>query len=178
MKPIRAWAAEAAHQALKRFDFDPGPLLPTDVEIAVEYCGLCHSDLSVVRDEWGVSSFPLVPGHEAIGRIVALGDQALGLKLGQRVGLGWTAASCMHCRLCLGGDQHLCGQALPTMLGGHHGAFADRVRGHWAWAIPLPEGLDPASAGPLLCGGVTVFSPRHTFGIRPADRVGVVGIGG
>jgi uncharacterized zinc-type alcohol dehydrogenase-like protein len=83
----------------------------------------------------------------------------------------------MHCHECLSGDQHLCAQAVPTILG-HHGGFADRLRAHWAWTIPLPDGLDPSVAGPLLCGGVTVFAPLAVFGIPPSGRVGVVGIGG
>jgi len=177
MSIIRAWAAQGPKQPLAPFQFDPGPLGPDEVEIAVEYCGICHSDLSVINNDWGFSQFPVVPGHEAVGRIVALGEHALGLKIGDRVGIGWTAESCMHCQLCLGGDQHLCKKAVPTMVG-HHGGFAERLRSHWAWAIPLPEGLDAGAAGPLLCGGVTVFSPFPTFGVKPTGRVGIVGIGG
>ncbi len=177
MTQIRGWAAPGARQALVPYEFDAGPLGPEEVEIAVEHCGLCHSDLSVVQDEWGYSQFPVIPGHEAIGRIVALGEQTKGRQVGQRVGLGWTAQCCMHCRQCLGGDQHLCLQAVPTIVG-RHGAFAERVRAHWAWTIPLPAGIDLASAGPLLCGGVTVFSPLAAYGIKASDHVAVVGIGG
>ncbi len=177
MSIIRAWAAQGPKQALAPYQFDPGPLGPEEVEVAVEYCGICHSDLSVWNDDWGFSKYPLVPGHEAIGRVVAMGEQALGLQVGQRVGVGWTAVSCMHCQLCLAGDQHLCAQAVPTMVG-RNGAFAERVRAHWAWTIPLPDGLDAGSAGPLLCGGVTVFAPFSTFAVKPTGRVGVVGIGG
>lgn len=177
MTTIRGWAAQKAKGPLAPYEFDPGPLGPEEVEVAVEYCGICHSDLSVLNNEWGISKYPFVPGHEAVGRIVALGAQARGLTVGQRVGVGWTADSCMHCPECLAGDHNLCVQAQPTMVG-RPGAFAQRVRSHWIWAIPLPEKLDPASAGPLLCGGVTVFAPFVNFAIRPTDRVGVVGIGG
>lgn len=177
MSEIHGWAAMAARQPLVPYSFNPGPLGADDVEIAVEYCGVCHSDLSFIDDEVGISKFPFIPGHEAIGRVTALGGHALGLQVGQRVGIGWTAQSCMHCRTCLSGDQHLCAEAVPTILG-HQGGFADRLRAHWAWTIPLPDGLDPASAGPLLCGGVTVFAPLADYGISPAGRVGVVGIGG
>lgn len=177
MSSIQAWAAKAAGQPLVPFSYDPGELGLDEVEITVEHCGLCHSDLSVIDNEWRISNYPLVGGHEVIGRISALGPQAKGLKLGQRVGLGWNAASCMSCAQCLGGEQQLCRGAVPTILG-HHGGFAERVRAHWLWVAPLPEGLDPRSAGPLLCGGITVFAPLLTFGIRPVDRVGVVGIGG
>lgn len=174
---IRAWAAHGAKQPLKPFEFDAGPLGPEDVEVAVEHCGVCHSDLSVINNEWGMSQYPVVPGHEAVGRVVALGELAKGLSIGQRVGVGWTATSCMHCRWCLSGDQHLCAKAVPTIIG-HRGAFANRVRAHWAWTIPLPEKLDITSAGPLLCGGITVFAPLAIYRIPPAARVGVVGIGG
>lgn len=174
---VRAWACPAPGEPLRPFSYDPGPLGPEEVEIAVEFCGLCHSDLSVIENEWGNAEYPVVPGHEVVGRIVALGPQARGLTIGQRVGVGWTAESCLHCPQCLRGDQVLCAEAVATIVG-HHGGFADRVRAHWLWAIPLPEGLDPASAGPLLCGGITVFDPFLTYGVRPTDRVGVVGIGG
>lgn len=177
MANTRGWAAHQAKQALAPYEFDLGPLAPQDVEVSVESCGLCHSDLSVLNNEWGNSKFPFVPGHEAIGKVVALGEQARGLKIGQRVGIGWTADSCMHCQLCLSGNQNLCAQSQPTMIG-HYGAFAQRVRSHWAWAIPVPEKLDYTAAGPLLCGGITVFAPFVHYGIKPTDRVGIVGIGG
>lgn len=177
MTQIRAWAATAAGRPLQPFEYEPGPLGSEDVEIAVEHCGLCHSDLSVIDSEWGESPYPCVPGHEAIGRVVAVGDHAKGLEIGQRVGVGWNAGSCLHCRWCLAGEQHLCPNAQATIVG-HYGGFAERMRSNWAWAIPIPDGLDPAAAGPLLCGGITVFSPLLEFDVRPTDRVGVVGIGG
>ena len=177
MPAIRAFAARAAAGELSPYEYDPGPLGAEDVDIAVDYCGLCHSDLSMLDGEWGRTAFPFVPGHEIVGRIVAVGAQAKGRRVGQRVGVGWYTGSCMHCGSCIGGDQHLCGSAAQTIVG-HHGGFAERVRAHWAWAIPLPEALDSRSSGPLFCGGITVFSPLREFGVRPTDRVGVVGIGG
>jgi alcohol/geraniol dehydrogenase (NADP+) len=146
------------------------------VEVAVEHCGLCHSDLSVLNNDWGISQYPVLLGHEVVGRVTAVGAAAKGVKVGQRVGVGWTASSCMHCRQCLSGDQHLCAEAVPTILG-HRGGFASHVRCHWAWAIPLPEGLNYAEAGPLLCGGITVFNPLVMYA-KPTSHVGVVGIGG
>jgi len=177
MTMIRAWAADKAGAKLERFDYDAGPLAAEEVEITVEHCGICHSDLSLLEDEWGFTRYPFVPGHEAIGRITALGAQAKGVSLGQRVGLGWNASSCMHCEQCLAGRQHLCGQIQATLVG-RHGAFADKVRAHWVWAIPLPETLDTRECGPMLCGGITVFAPLFELGIKPTARVGVVGIGG
>jgi uncharacterized zinc-type alcohol dehydrogenase-like protein len=177
MSSITGWAAGAAGQPLKLATFDVGELGAEEVEVAVDYCGICHSDLSMINNEWGNARYPFIPGHEVVGRVVALGAQAKGLSMGQRVGIGWTAESCMHCRPCLSGDQNLCAQSVAT-IGGHHGGFADKLRAHWAWTIPLPEGIDLASAGPLLCGGITVLKPFLAYDIKPTARVGVVGIGG
>ncbi len=176
MSTIDAWVAESAKQPFVRRQIDLGSLGADDVEVQVEHCGLCHSDLSVLNDEWGMSQYPAVLGHEVIGRVVELGSAAKGLKVGQRVGIGWTAGSCMHCRPCKSGDQHLCSQALPTIVG-HRGGFASRVRAHWAWTIPLPDKLNAAEAGPLLCGGITVFNPLAMYA-KATSRVGIVGIGG
>lgn len=177
MKRIRAWAALAPGQPLEHYEYDPGPLGAEEVEIAVEHCGLCHSDLSMIDNAWQFSTYPLVPGHEVVGRIVALGAQTKGLALGQRVGVGWTNSSCLRCPACLGGEHHLCPDSRAT-IANHPGGFAERVRVQWPWAIPLPEGLSADVAGPLFCGGITVFSPFVDYGISPLMRVGVVGIGG
>lgn len=177
MKPIRAWAAQQIKGKLSPYEYTPGELAPDDVEINVQYCGVCHSDLSMINNEWGMANYPCVCGHEAVGTVGALGANAKGLKIGQRVGLGWNSSSCMQCRLCLSGDQHLCAKVQPTIVG-HHGGFADRVRAHWAWTVPLPDSLDITTAGPLLCGGITVFAPFYIHSIKPTARVGIVGIGG
>ena len=177
MQEFKAYAASRPHGPLEPFSFDPGPLRPEEVEISVTHCGLCHSDLSMLENEWGMTTFPFVPGHEAVGTVVALGEQAKGLKIGQRVGLGWFSHSCLACPECLSGDQHLCATAQGTIVG-RHGAFADRVRAQWAWVRPLPEALDTAKAGPLLCGGITVFAPFLTQDVPSTARVGIIGIGG
>ena len=175
--PIRAFAASAKGQPLQPFEFDPGPLGAEQVEIAVSHCGICHSDLSMIDNEWGMSAFPLVPGHEVVGTITAAGPQAKGVRVGQRVGLGWQSGSCMACHDCLSGDHNLCATGEATIVQ-RHGGFADRVRCHWAWAVPVPEAVSAEAAGPLFCGGVTVFNPIVQFGVQPTDRVGVIGIGG
>ncbi|HVS39792.1 MAG TPA: NAD(P)-dependent alcohol dehydrogenase [Gemmataceae bacterium] len=173
---VKAWVATAAKQKMVLQDVDLGPLGTEEVEASVEHCGLCHSDLSVLDNDWGITQYPAILGHEVVGRITAVGPTAKGVKVGQRVGVGWTAASCMHCRQCMSGDQHLCLQAQPTILG-HRGGFASHVRCHWAWAVPLPEGVKPGETGPLLCGGVTVFHPLELYA-KPTSHVGIVGIGG
>jgi len=181
MTTISAYVTPAAKQPFVRQDIDLGPLGDDDVEIAVEHCGLCHSDLSVRNNDWHVSSYPAVLGHEAIGRVVALGPAAekhaaKGIAVGQRVGVGWNSGSCMHCAQCIGGDQNLCSNAEATIIH-HRGGFASRLRTHWAWALPIPDALPASEAGPLLCGGITVFSPLDCYA-KPTSRVGIIGIGG
>ena len=175
--PIQALAATGPKQALQPFEYTPGPLGGEEVEIAVESCGICHSDLSMLDNEWGMTAYPFVPGHEIVGKVVALGDQTKRLKIGDRVGLGWFSASCGACPSCLSGDQNLCATVEGTIVG-RHGGFASRVRAHWTWVSHLPEKLDADKAGPLFCGGITVFNPIVQFQVKPTDSVAVLGIGG
>jgi uncharacterized zinc-type alcohol dehydrogenase-like protein len=174
---IKAYAATEAGGTLSPFEYDPGDLDSHEVEIAVESCGICHSDLNMLDNDWEMTDYPLVPGHEVAGTVAALGGGVRHLEVGQRVGLGWHAGYCMTCASCRGGDHNLCAAAQGTIVG-RHGGFADRVRARAAAVVPLPDGVDAASAGPLFCGGITVFSPLVELGVRPTDRVGVVGIGG
>jgi alcohol/geraniol dehydrogenase (NADP+) len=172
----KAWVVKAAKQPMVLETVDPGPLGAEDVEVAVEHCGVCHSDLSVLNNDWGISQYPAILGHEIVGRVTAVGPNAKRVQVGQRVGVGWNSGSDMHCHQCLSGNHHLCPQVQATIIG-HRGGFATHVRAHWAWTLPLPEKLDSAEAGPLLCGGITVFAPLAMYA-RPTDRVGIIGIGG
>jgi uncharacterized zinc-type alcohol dehydrogenase-like protein len=172
----KAWVAKGPKQPMVLETVDLGPLGAEDVEVAVENCGLCHTDISILNNDWGISQYPAILGHEATGRITALGPNAKGLKIGQRVGVGSNSGSCMHCHECMSGSHHLCPEVQPTIVG-HRGGFASHIRSHWAWATPLPEKLNFAEAGPLLCGGVTVFAPLTLYA-KPTDRVGIIGIGG
>jgi uncharacterized zinc-type alcohol dehydrogenase-like protein len=176
---IKAYAAKEAGGKLEAFEYDAGPLGSEDVEIQVEHCGICHSDLSMINNEWGMSTYPLVPGHEVVGVVSALGERAEGhsFNIGQRVGLGWHAGYCNHCHSCDEGDHNLCTEAAPTIVG-RYGGFADRVRAHMSSVVALPEGLDAERAGPLFCGGITVFNPLVQFNIPPTAKIGVIGIGG
>ncbi len=174
---FHGWAAKEQGGKLAEIDFNPGAMRPDQVQVKVESCGICHSDLSMIDNSWGSSQYPLVPGHEVIGVIEKAGDQTKGLKVGDRVGLGWFSGSCLSCQPCLSGRQQLCASS-ESIIVGRHGGFADKVRANWEWAIKLPEALDPASSGPLFCGGITVFAPIADCGVKPTDRVGVVGIGG
>jgi uncharacterized zinc-type alcohol dehydrogenase-like protein len=177
MTEIHGLAAAQAHGKLEPFSYDPGPLGDEQVEIEVLYCGICHSDLAMLNNEWGMTQFPFVPGHEVVGRVAAMGAGAKLVKTGQMVGLGWNSGSCLYCPQCQGGDHNMCNTLEQTIVG-RHGGFATRVRCHWIWATPLPEGIDVSQAGPLFCGGITVFNPLLQEGVRPVYRVGVIGIGG
>ncbi len=174
---IKAYAAGTRGAPLKPMDYDAGPLGEETVEIKVSHCGVCHSDLSMLENDWGQTTYPFVPGHEAAGTVAAVGSQVKKVKVGDRVGLGWMSGSCMACAPCLSGNQNMCVAGEQTIVG-RHGGFADRVRCHWSWAVPIPDSLDLAKAGPLFCGGITVFTPMVEFDVRPTDRVGVIGIGG
>lgn len=174
---IKAFAAFAAGGALQPFEYDPGPLGRQEVEIAVESCGICHSDLSMLDNEWGRSQYPLVPGHEVVGTVAQLGEEVANLQLGQRVGLGWHSGYCLSCPSCMEGDHNLCASAQGSIVG-HHGGFADRVRAQASSVVPLPAQLDSQSSGPLFCGGITVFNPLVQFAIPPTAKAAVIGIGG
>ena len=177
MKNIKAYAALEVSGKLEKFNCQLSDLGSEQVDIKVHYCGICHSDLSMLKNEWGRTHYPFVPGHEVVGEVSAVGSQVKNLKVGDLVGLGWFSQSCMHCTTCMSGDHHLCADKEETIVN-RYGGFADYVRSHWSWAIPLPESIDMAKAGPLLCGGITVFNPIIAAGVKPTDKVGVIGIGG
>jgi uncharacterized zinc-type alcohol dehydrogenase-like protein len=174
---IKAFAAHEPHAALQPFEYDPGELMPDQVEIDVKYCGICHSDLSVINNEWGITQYPVVPGHEVVGAIAKVGANVKNLSVGQMVGLGWHAGYCNECTQCHEGDQNLCATAQATIVG-HYGGFAEQVRAAANSVIPIPDGIDLESAGPLFCGGITVFNPLVQYDIAPTSKVGVIGIGG
>jgi len=174
---IKAYAAFEPNGELKPFEYDPGELQAQQVEIEVLYCGICHSDISMIDNAWGMTQYPLVPGHEVVGTIIQVGKDVSHLTLGQTVGLGWHSSYCNDCRHCDSNDQNLCTSAQGTVVG-HHGGFADKVRADANSVVPIPEGIDLTSAGPLFCAGITVFNPLVQFDVKPTDKVGVIGIGG
>lgn len=177
MTTVKGYAATEAKGELKPYEYDLPELRPDQVDVEVMYCGVCHSDLSMLNNDWRNTTYPFVPGHEAVGKIVAKGEQVNHLKIGQIVGVGWTASSCSTCYQCMSGDHNLCSQAQPTIVG-RFGGFADKVRVQSTWAIPIPDGVDISKAGPLFCGGITVFNPIIQNNISPLHKVGVIGIGG
>jgi len=177
MAQIQGLAAHAAGAELLPFRYDPGNLGPMEVEIGISHCGICHSDLHLITNDWGISQYPFIPGHEVIGKVNAVGADVKTLKVGQRVGLGWQSNSCGECEWCSRGMENLCLNSEATCVR-RHGGYADRVRANARFVVPIPDALESENAAPLLCGGITVYSPMRTHEVNPSSRVGVIGIGG
>jgi alcohol/geraniol dehydrogenase (NADP+) len=177
MPSIQGYGVHAAGAELLPLRYDPGDLRPQDVEVRITHCGVCHSDLHLIDNDWGMSQYPFIPGHEIVGAVTAVGEAVRHLAPGDRVGIGWQADSCGSCEWCRRGEDNLCAQAQPTCVG-RHGGYAEAVRVNARFAVKLPEALDSQTAAPLLCAGITVYQPLRTTGITPASRVGVIGIGG
>ncbi|HEY4000476.1 MAG TPA: NAD(P)-dependent alcohol dehydrogenase [Candidatus Xenobia bacterium] len=174
---VAAWAASQAKGRLEPFSYDLPPLGPKQVDVRVTHCGVCHSDLSMINNDWGMSAFPIVPGHEVVGIVEAVGPEVQDLRVGDRVGIGWQAGSCGHCEWCRAGEEQLCAQEEPT-IAGRYGGWASTIRVDGRFAILLPEAIESHLAGPLMCAGVTVFAPPRHNGVQPGMRVAVIGVGG
>ena len=174
---IHGLAVHAAGAQLVAYKYDPGELKANEVEVRISHCGVCHSDIHLIDNDWGISRYPFIPGHEIVGTVSAIGTDVRDRKVGERVGIGWQADSCGICEWCRQGEEHLCAHAQPTCVG-RNGGYADAVRVNSRFAIPVPEGLESENVAPLLCAGITVYSPLRNHGVRPSSRVGVVGIGG
>jgi uncharacterized zinc-type alcohol dehydrogenase-like protein len=176
---VHAYAAKSPKQNLEPFQFDLGELGPNEVDVRITHCGICHSDVAMVDNNWGMSHYPLLRGHEIVGTVAAVGSNVDRLTIGQRVGVGPICGACMKCEWCERGAQHVCAKIVGTTLHGHQGGFGTIVRvNNWQFAFPIPEGIASEHAGPLMCAGATVFTPLLRHGVRPTDRVAVVGIGG
>ena len=177
MAEIQGLAAHAAGAQLLSFKYKIGELAPGEVEVKISHCGVCHSDVHLIDNDWGISKYPFIPGHEIVGTVTVVGSLVTDRKPGDRVGIGWQADSCGVCEWCRQGDEHLCAKAQPTCVG-RNGGYADSIRVNSRFAIPIPEILDSENVAPLLCGGITVYSPLRNHLARPSSRVGVIGIGG
>ncbi|HZY63182.1 MAG TPA: NAD(P)-dependent alcohol dehydrogenase [Edaphobacter sp.] len=177
MSEINGLAVHAAGAHLLPYKYDPGELKSNEVEIRISHCGVCHSDIHLIDNDWGFSKYPFIPGHEIVGTVVAVGSGVRDRKVGDRVGVGWQADSCGVCEWCLQGDEHLCASSQPTCVG-RNGGYADKVRVNSRFAIPVPNALESENVAPLLCAGITVYSPLRNHGVRPSSRVGIIGIGG
>jgi len=177
MAQIEGLAAHAAGAELLPYRYDPGELGVSEVEISISHCGVSHSDLHLIANDWGISQYPFIPGHEIIGTVAALGAEVRNFEIGQRVGLGWQSNSCGVCEWCTAGEENLCALSEGTCVH-RSGGYADRVRANSRFVVPIPEALASEQAAPLLCGGITVYHPLRIHGVNPSSRVGVAGIGG
>lgn len=180
------YGATNAHEPLSKLDFtrrDPGP---EDVQIEILYCGVCHSDLHTARNEWGNTVYPVVPGHEIIGRVTATGDKVSRFKQGDVVGVGCMVDSCQHCRACDEGLEQYCENGFVGTYNGEemhsggmtYGGYSNNIVVRDKFVLRIPDGLDPAAASPLLCAGITTWSPLKQWRVERGQKVGIVGLGG
>lgn len=181
----QGYAATAADASLTPYTFERRALRPNDVAIAIDYCGICHSDLHIARNEWGFTSYPIVLGHEIIGRVIDVGTDVTGFAAGDRVGVGCMVDSCKACHPCNAGIEQYCENGFtatshgPDGQGGvTQGGFSDRIVVREEFVLRLPDGLDPAAAAPLLCAGITTWSPLRHWKVGAGSKVGIVGLGG
>lgn len=175
---VRGFAAMKAKAPLESYSFKLDPIRAHDVEIEVQACSICHSDVHLIDDDWGISRFPLVPGHEVVGKIVDRGAAVTTFAVGDIVGVGWQCGACGQCVACTTGHSNLCTGGKRRTCVDQPGAFASRVRSDERFAFKLPAGLDAQTAAPLFCAGVTVFAPLLRHHIDSKSRVAVVGLGG
>lgn len=175
-KTIQAYAVQNVKGPLLPFSYEPKSLGPNDIEVLITHCGICHSDLHLINNDWNISKYPLIPGHEIIGEILQKGE-LVPLAKGQRVGIGWQCGSCYKCEFCHLGKEHLCQSQQATCVN-HYGGFAEKIIVDHRFAIAIPATLASVTAAPLLCAGITVFSPLLHHQLNPTKKVGIAGIGG
>lgn len=174
---IDGYAVEKAKNPLNPFSYEAAGMGDWEVLIEITHCGICHSDIHLIDNDWGISDYPFIPGHEIVGLVKETGKDCKHLAVGQRVGVGWQCGSCFHCEWCVKGEENCCPHNQPTCVG-RNGGFAEAIVVDGRFAFPIPEHLESALAAPLLCGGSTVYSPLRRFGVNASSRVGVIGIGG
>lgn len=182
----RAYAAVSATSSLAPFAIQRRKARQDDVEIEILYCGVCHSDLHTARNDWGWTTYPIVPGHEIVGRVTAVGVDVTKFKVGDAVGVGCMVDSCGHCAACEGGhEQHCCEGATFTYGGADridgtptHGGYSEKVVVKQDFVVRVPDSLDLSAVGPVLCAGITTWSPLKDANVGPGSKVAVVGLGG
>jgi uncharacterized zinc-type alcohol dehydrogenase-like protein len=185
----KAYAAKSPTSGLSPFSFQRRAPLADDVQIEILYCGVCHSDLHLTRNEWKDAMpavYPVVPGHEIVGRVVKVGKNVKKFKEGDIAAVGCMVDSCRTCVNCLAGEEQYCNNAWTLtynsedkILGGvTYGGYSDAITVDQNYVLRVPNGLDPAGAAPLLCAGITTYSPLHHWGVKKGQKVGVVGLGG
>lgn len=183
---VSAYAAQSAAEPLAPFSFERRALRPDDIAIDILYCGVCHTDLHVSRNDWGGSVYPCVPGHEIVGRVSAVGAEVRGFAVGDPVAVGCLVDSCQSCRHCHNDHEQYCVEGPTATYGSPDRVSAENTLGGYSthivvrdrFVLKMPKGLDLARAAPLLCAGITTYSPLRTWNVGPGSRVGVVGMGG
>jgi len=185
MKTI-AYAAQSPDARLAPFKFEHRSLRHNDVAMEILYCGVCHSDLHMARNDWNWSNYPIVPGHEIVGRVINIGDKVTRFKVGDHVAVGCMVDSCQECNECHNDLEQYCskGHTLtygsPDRIDGKitHGGYSKHLVAREEFVLSIPEGLDLSRVAPLLCAGITTYSPLRTWNVGPGSRVGVIGMGG
>ncbi|MBL0405659.1 NAD(P)-dependent alcohol dehydrogenase [Microvirga aerilata] len=180
------YAAPSAGARLQPYSFERRELRPNDVAMEILYSGVCHSDLHWARNDWGWSNYPVVPGHEIVGRVIEVGPEVTRYKVGDYVAVGCMVDSCQHCDQCRGGEEQLCRAGNTGTYGGFdritqemtHGGYSKHIVVRQEFVLRVPDGLDLSRAAPLLCAGITTYSPLRTWNVGPGSRVGVIGLGG
>lgn len=183
---VRAYASPAANAPLAPFTITRRELGPDDITIDIKFAGICHSDIHQGREEWGQGIFPMVPGHEIAGVVSAVGSNVTKFKLGDHAGVGCFVDSCRECANCKSGNDHYClGHSTATYNGMEkdlvtptYGGYSTHIVIDENYALHIPENLNLAEAAPLLCAGITTYSPLNRWKVGPGTRVGVVGLGG
>jgi alcohol dehydrogenase (NADP+) len=183
--PTRGYAATTADTPLAPFAFDRRVPGDRDVHITIDFCGICHSDIHSAKNEWGMTTYPFVPGHEIIGRVVKIGKDVKNVREGQRVGVGCFVNSCRKCGSCKSGRENYCENGMIMTYGSvepdgtpTRGGYSRDIVVDEHFVLTIPEGLDPAGAAPLLCAGITTYSPLRQVGVTKGSRVAVMGLGG
>lgn len=180
------YAAQTAGAPLAPFPFKRRELRSNDVAIEILFCGVCHSDLHQARNDWGVGRYPLVPGHEIIGKVIAVGDEVTRYKAGDAVAVGCLVDSCLQCQHCHEGEEQFCTAGSTETYNSfdrhsketNFGGYAKHIVVREEFVLRMPEGLDLSRAAPLLCAGITTYSPLRTWNVGPGSRVAVIGLGG
>lgn len=181
-----AYAAASATTPLRPFSIERREAGPHDVLIDILYCGVCHSDIHQARDEWGDSIFPMVPGHEIVGTVVKVGEAVEKWKVGDTVGVGCFVDSCRECEACKTGEEQYCAPGMTLTYNGYerdgktptYGGYSTRITVDEGYVLRIPRGIPLERAAPLLCAGITTYSPLRYFGVKARDKVAVVGLGG
>ncbi|MGI4790978.1 MAG: NAD(P)-dependent alcohol dehydrogenase [Janthinobacterium lividum] len=175
---VHALAAYGPGEILRPFEYETALMEGHHCLIRVDACGLCHSDIHCMDNDWEMTTYPIVPGHEAVGRVVEAGPLVSHLKVGDRVGVGWQSGACLHCLDCLRGNAQMCEVDQKSTIIHQYGGFGEYLAVDSRFAFLIPEGLPTDAAGPLLCGGITVYSGLRHAGMVGGQEIGVIGIGG